>query len=117
MFDWFRALGLEDVINAWRGGASLYRPPGWVLFYVPNGTWTYAFTSILTYLWIDTFSFIKYLAILFPVSMGLFLEIGQYINFIPGTYSHGDIIAHLLGAIIGFSLVKFIFKRRETHAF
>lgn len=107
MFEWFNYLGLSKILALLRELAGSIQVPAWILYYVPNGMWTYSFTIVLACIWINTNNWQKYLWIFFPMTAGIIFEIGQLLNLLPGTFSHGDIIAHLLASLIAITIVCF----------
>lgn len=111
MFVWADHLGVIDLVMLARVHAELYYLPNWALYNLPNGTWAYAFTATMTYLWVETYGPKKLLYILMPFFLGVFFEIGQYLNVIPGTFCLGDIVAHLLGATLGYLLINLAQRR------
>lgn len=113
MFVWIDYLGLTDILMWIRGSLINYKLPDWILYNLPNGVWTYSFTALLVYLWVESTSWKKYLYMLTPLTLGFSFELGQYFNIIPGTFCIGDILAHLTGAFIGYVLIIKLKKRED----
>ncbi len=117
MFVWIDYVGLTNSLMFLRESFQHYQLPSGILYNLPNGTWTYAFTAMMTYIWLGSTSSRKILFILLPLSLGFAFEYGQYINIIPGTYCYGDVLAHLFGAIMGYIVIKLLIIRRIINVF
>ena len=111
MFPWFEFLGIKSEIYYIREFLSQFHLPEWVVFWLPNGTWTFAFTAALSFIWLDLENHRKFFWILIPLSLGITMEIGQFLNILPGTFCFGDILAHSFGAVTALLLINFIFYK------
>ena len=100
MFSWFEFIGILDIIISFREWLSSYQITDWLLYWGPNGLWTFAFTSALAFIWLHEHSNHKYLWLGLPFIFGLTMEVGQYFNLLHGTFCFGDIVAHILGSTI-----------------
>lgn len=106
MFKWFELLKINNFTSTIRGSTSFIKPflPNWFLYSLPDGLWIYAFTSALIILWNGEKTF----WILLPLSIGFFLEVGQALNIINGTFD----ILDLIFTIVAFALSILFFKHK-----
>jgi len=72
--------------------------PDWLLFSLPDALWLYALVCAILYLW--DFKWHKHSAIwiIGAASLGIFLELGQLINCLSGTFDWIDILCYILAA-------------------
>ena len=106
MFKWFDILGLSNQINYIRLSFSETTIPNYILFNYPDGVWIYSFVSLMLILWKKIKSNFKYFWYFIAPILGIFAEIGQYINWVPGTFDFFDLIFFLLGSFLPFILVR-----------
>jgi len=83
MFDWFEELGVLHPIKELREITNPIKSyiPNWIYFSLPDGLWTYSFTSAFL-LFEDKGKY--WLALPFVLSVGV--EILQYLELFKGTY-------------------------------
>jgi len=116
MFAWFEFLGIDNAVMILRTTLSQYDLPSWMIFWIPNGTWTFAFTASLALIWLQPENLADYLRyrlfwILLPLIFGLTMEAGQLFQILPGTFCFGDIMAHLIGALTALGITAFLLSR------
>tara|TARA_R110002049_G_C9172462_1_gene562054 strand:+ start:5790 stop:6227 length:438 start_codon:yes stop_codon:yes gene_type:complete len=106
MFNWFDVIGftyhiqtLRDIVNSVN-----YYLPQWIYFSLPDGLWTYAFTSAIL-----LFDENKYF-LLIPFSLSIVIELLQFFNLFKGTYDPIDLIFYFLGYVLPF----FVFKNYKN---
>ena len=86
--------------------------PEWIRFSIPDGLWTYAFTSTIISLWSHK---LNYFWLVAPLFVGVILEILQFYNLIPGTFDLIDLICILLGYSLALILgMRWARKCTET---
>lgn len=100
MFHWFEAMNLIDIINIMRSNA--FSVPKWFIYSLPSGLWIYSFTFILTYVWYDSKSNLKYFWIALAPIVAIGSEIGQLFGIVPGTYDFTDILLYVAFIILSF---------------
>src|SRR5690554_1173370 len=106
MFQWYEKMGLGTQIMSFRGMMSGVKPilPSWVYYSLPDGLWVYSFTSALLILWNNERDIGRFwLAI--PFFCGVFIEILQGLNFLPGTFDYMDIAFSILGFLISKAIL------------
>lgn len=118
MFQWFRALGLDSLINWLRAGAG--EASGWtywLAYSLPDGLWVYALTALMILVWRDARSPVKYLWLSLGLIFGLGSELGQLAGFVPGSFDVIDLIVCLIAVAAAliftsrkFSVRKFRFQ-------
>ena len=108
MFSWFQILGIDSVIFVLRDYLSQFDLLSWMIFWVPNGSWTFAFTAALTLIWLKSITPYKFIWITIPFILGITMEVGQLLNILPGTFCYGDIIAHTIGAFSAFIIAYYL---------
>jgi len=112
VFDWYAYLGLTDFVIGVRGIFADVRPllPGWVLYSLPDGLWTYAYTSLMVNIWhTSEKSNIKLFWLLSGVLLAIGTEFGQLFGLLVGTFDVLDIYFYIMGfllALLSSSLVK-----------
>jgi hypothetical protein len=105
-FTWPKNLGLGQWLNFsnYFSGSLYQLLPAWFIYSFPNGLWAFAYSLLITGIWWNTRSQIKYFWIgTIPVFV-LGWELFQLSNVIPGTFSLGDIIFGLAGILSGFCI-------------
>lgn len=85
--------------------------PDWLVFNVPDGLWSYALLSLTFILWQNSRSLNALLWLLIAFSLGILLEIAQYLRLISGTFDWLDVFTYLI--FNTFSVVQFNRKKNE----
>jgi len=108
MFDWFEFIGLMDAILFMRAASQNYLLlPDWFYYALPDGLWTYAFTSSFILIWGKNSSLKYWLAI--PLFLSLIPELLQCFHLMVGTFDWNDLFFQLFGfisSIIYFNVFK-----------
>jgi len=79
--------------------------PGWFLYSLPDGLWTYAFTSYFVIrLKNDLGSSVRTFALYFTPLLSIFFELGQHFHITPGTFDFVDLAFDTLGSVLPFVL-------------
>lgn len=73
--------------------------PDWIIYNLPDGLWTYSFTSFNILIWKNEKSKAKRIWILLPLIISLLFEVSQYILGF-GTFDNKDIIWCICGYIL-----------------
>ncbi|OWZ83209.1 hypothetical protein [Natranaerobius trueperi] len=107
MFSWFELLGISELIAYFRSLLSNYDIPNWILYWVPNGTWTFSFTAALA------FNNLRKIWLIVPVLAGISIEIGQYINYLRGTFCFGDVFAHIIGSLLALVAIRIVLSNNK----
>ena len=113
MFRWFDFLGFDYLTT--HSKEAFYNNnmlPFWVKYSLPDGIWVYSMTSLMLIIWHNNTSSFKYIWILIGPFFGLFLELGQLVNIISGTYDHIDLLFTIFFSIIPFLIFKLKLNRR-----
>lgn len=111
-FSWIRAAGLDNWLSFARNSSLSLTPhlPGWVVYSLPNGLWAFSYALLITAIWSDSKSWLKYIWMASIPVLVLGFEILQLTGFIPGTFSLQDMalgIAGLIGGVIvGIKIIK-----------
>jgi hypothetical protein len=102
-FRWIRAVGLGGWFNVARHSSVSLRHifPEWIVFSLPNGLWAFAYALIITGIWSDSKSWLKYFWLASIPLLVLGYEILQYTGTIPGTFCMQDIAMGTAGLITG----------------
>jgi len=103
MFDWFEELGVLHPIKELREITNPIKSyiPNWIYFSLPDGLWTYSFTSAFL-LFEDKGKY--WLALPFVLSVGV--EILQYLELFKGTYDPLDLLFCIVGYVLPFLILK-----------
>lgn len=76
--------------------------PQWIIDSLPDGLWAFGYAVIITGVWSQTDSYLKYIWLGIVPVVVLGFEILQYVGLMPGTFCMDDILLSLLGVILGF---------------
>lgn len=93
---------------SFRHNTLIYRVfiPDFILYNLPDFCWVFSYTLIMIEIWRRESNFEG----LIWVSLGFILaaagEIGQFLNFVPGTFDKLDLLAFVLGLTIPIFLHK-----------
>ncbi len=106
LFHWLFIAGLYDPIMLIRRYAEAIIPyiPEWIIYSFPNGLWVFSYAFIMTYLWSNRNSVIKYVWLFSIPFLGLGYEALQYVEVIPGAFCYQDLLFCFIGLIIGVKL-------------
>lgn len=106
MFDWFELIGLMDIILKMRDFSQNYLFfPNWFYYALPDGLWTYAFTSSFMLIWGKSSTLKYWLAI--PFILSIIPELLQYFNLLVGTFDLYDLLFQFFGFFISFLYFSF----------
>jgi hypothetical protein len=102
-FNWIRSAGLESWLNFVRNSSlSLNRLlPGWIVYSLPNGLWSFAYALLITGIWAESKSRLKYFWMATIPVLVIGFEILQGAGMIPGTFCLQDIAFGTAGIISG----------------
>lgn len=102
MFSWANSLGLDTQISLARETTSTYKQliPEWVIYSLPDGLWSYAYSGIMLWVWKIEISIKNILWIVAVPAIACLSELGQYVHIIPGTFDGADLALYLIGSII-----------------
>ena len=118
-FHWLSSTRMDEWIREIRSleAGSKLGLPSWVIYSLPDGLWAFAYTLIISSLWISKRSRIKWVW-LSTIPLLIFgFEILQYLKILPGTFCRADLLSGaagiLAGVLIGLNLQK---KRKHEKA-
>jgi hypothetical protein len=102
-FSWIRSAGLESWLSFVRNSSlSLNRfLPEWVIYSLPNGLWAFAYAMLITGIWAESKSRLKYFWMASIPVLVIGFEILQGTGIIPGTFCLYDIAFGTAGIISG----------------
>lgn len=108
MFSWAKYIGLTDFVNFLRTDNFLQNLtiPNWVKYSLPDALWLFSFTYIILLLWDFKINRQSVLWIFLTPTVGLFSELGQLVEIIPGTFDKIDLLLLLLAAIFPLTFVS-----------
>ena len=79
--------------------------PAWILYSLPDGLWTYAFTAyFVCRLRNDPPSTMKVCYLLLTPTLSITFETAQYFHLLPGTFDLTDLALNCAGALLPFLL-------------
>ena len=111
-FVWIRSAGLTHWFNLARESSlsSSMPVPEWFVYSLPNGLWAFAYALLITIIWEESESWLRYLWMASIPLLVLGYEGLQYAMIIPGTFSIQDIVFGIaglaLGIIVGIKIIK-----------
>lgn len=105
MFNWVNHIGLNDAISSFRQECSVYKLeiPNWVVYSLPDGLWTYSFTSSICLIWEKKN---KIYWMFFPFIIGVGLEVLQFFNIVSGTFDIVDLAVSLIAFVLSILILK-----------
>jgi len=105
-FGWIRSIGLGHWLNLFRESSisSSQLLPEWIVYSLPNGLWAFAYALLITIIWKDSKSWLRYLWFISIPVLVIGYEVLQYASIIPGTFSTQDIVFGMGGLILGIIL-------------
>ena len=79
--------------------------PNWVMYSLPDGLWTYAFTSYFVINFDNRpYTPKKLLYLLFCPILSISFEITQYFHLLPGTFDINDLLCYISGGTLPYFL-------------
>ena len=111
-FDWISKMGMDNWINSTRQNSLSFTHlfPTWFIYSFPSCLWAFAYSILITGIWLQNKSPLKYLWFSTIPLLVIGWEVFQLIGLLPGTFSLGDIIMGsagiLAGIFIGIKLIK-----------
>ena len=93
--------------------------PEWLVYSLPSGLWAFAYSIVITGIWWNSKSRLKYFWFATILILVVGWEILQLSGLVHGTYSFGDIITGLVGAAlgmyVGIKLIKPKYYEKESN--
>ena len=89
-------------MSEWRG--LLARPSSWVLYNLPDGLWTFAFTYALLLIWKKEEGTQALVWVSIPLLLALGFEFGQFFSYLSGSFDIKDVIAYFIGFLLSLAL-------------
>ena len=113
MFHWFDKMGVLDLIQSFRNYFIGIKEsiPNWIYFSIPDGLWTYSFTSAIL-LFENNRKVLKYW-LLVPFLMGPLIEIFQFFKLFPGTFDPLDLLFTSIAFV--FSILNFNYNKNRKN--
>jgi len=103
MFAWFKALGLNNMIDQGRTGVQhMHGIPQWIIFSLPDALWLFSFTNGMLLLWNYRLTKQSCGWILLAPAIGILSEAGQAVHIVPGTFDFVDMALLLAAALTPF---------------
>lgn len=104
MFNWFEVIKIDKFLNRIRDVSMLAQGfvPGWIKYSLPDGLWSYSFSSSISLLWNSETKPIHLQNFLFLVVIGT--EVLQLFRFAGGTFDLLDILFCISGVYLGLKL-------------
>lgn len=108
MFAWLNKIGLTDTIVFLRSNQLLQNLtiPNWIKFSLPDALWLFSFNYVLLTLWNFNVNQQSAFWLFLAPTIGLFSELGQLVNIVPGTFDLVDLVLLLIATLIPFLLVN-----------
>lgn len=108
MFGWFNKMGLTDTIDFLRSNQYLQTLtiPSWIKFSLPDALWLFSFNYIILTVWNFNVNRQSAFWLILAPTIGVFSEIGQLVNIVPGTFDPVDLVLLILATLIPFLLVN-----------
>ncbi len=103
-FSWISSAGLDHWFTLARSNnhslSSLF--PEWFIYSLPYGLWAFAYTLLLTTIWSESRSWLRYPWMISIPVLVLGFEVFQYAGIIPGTFCIQDLSLGIAGITLGF---------------
>jgi hypothetical protein len=107
---WIKSVGFEKLFS-FNHRLNIYLPV-WFVYSLPSALWAFAYSILITGIWWFSSSWLKYFWLASIIVLAVGWEFLQLIGMIPGTFSFGDILAGITGALVGILLGINIIKPR-----
>lgn len=85
--------------------------PSWIIYALPDGLWSCSYTILVGTIWDFDLSKCVYMLLFIP-ALGFISELLQGGGIVPGVFDWSDLIAYLLGVLLGFMYVYFMMKKQ-----
>ena len=101
-FAWIKELHMHELIYVIRDSASSWRSvlPGWVLYSLPDGLWSYSFTATIQLLWTDLDHREGRYWRTLPIVIIPGYEALQYLGVVSGTFDWVDLLFSVFACIL-----------------
>ena len=105
-FNWFKSVGLEDLLFKIRQYSLSFNRyvPDWFIYSLPNGLWALSYSLIITAIWWNSKSRLKFFWMASIPVLVFGFEIFQSVEILNGTFCIGDIAFGVLGILAGIVL-------------
>jgi hypothetical protein len=116
-FGWISNAGLDRWISPARSLSPLFSQllPEWFVYSLPNALWAFAYALLITIIWSDSRSWLRYPWMASIPLLVLGFELLQYPGLIPGTFCIQDIALGLMGLVLGIYIGTMKTKNNNYH--
>ena len=117
LFDWLREIGVFEFAAGYRHYTLPFAEniPNWILYSLPDGIWLFSYVSFVLIIWDNQISKQSFLWIFVVPILAICSEIGQLLNFVPGTFDLYDIYSYFFFFIS--ALFIFVKKNIKTYEY
>jgi hypothetical protein len=105
VFDYFKILKIDLLINTFRTSVILVKPYDWIIFCLPGGLWLYSYTYAVGMSWSNEINKKNLFWYLLPLILSISSEFGQFLKIIRGTFDWQDIGFYTLFTILAVVLL------------
>lgn len=110
MFHWFEAIGMTtpiSIVRTWVDGLGNYMPT-WVVYSLPFALWVSSYLLFVKGIWWNSTSRFRHVWFWCIPVIAIATELAQdNISTIPGHFDPVDLIALIIGTVLGFGAVDF----------
>jgi hypothetical protein len=114
-FSWVDAIGLYapvEIIRSRIYPLHIYIPE-WIIYSLPNGLWAFSYALIMTHLWRDNHSKIKYFWFGSIPLLTIGYELLQYTGMLTGVFCYQDLFFSTAGIGMGIILGLTFYKENK----
>lgn len=106
MFGWLREIGVFEFTAGYRHYTLPFAEniPNWILYSLPDGLWLFSYVFFMLIIWDNKISKHNIYWILLAPIFAICSEIGQLLNFVPGTFDLYDIYSYFFFFIFAFCI-------------
>jgi hypothetical protein len=117
MFNWFNAIGIQNLIQYIRLNLSFLKPiiPDWTYYSLPDGLWIYSFSSFLIIYWDNYYKTFNYWLFI-PFVCGIVVELLQFVKLFPGTFDIIDLFFLSLGLSLSLIILNSLLKKGKEQS-
>lgn len=106
MFRWCEIIHINECVDSLRMQCTL---PQWIVYSLPDGLWLCSYVILVSTIWDFDLKQGWFYVFSLPI-IGIGSELAQAFGFMRGTFDWIDIVCYIGGLLLGYIIVKLLFK-------